>query len=71
MKIFSLLLVALSSIGVVATFGFSTFSFITGIIGGLIAAFAISGYLQSVRSDYPNESYVNKQVKYQSNYNTW
>lgn len=35
MKIFSLLLVALSSIGVVATFGFSTFSLITGIIGGL------------------------------------
>lgn len=71
MKIFSLSLIALSSIGVVATFGFSTFSLITGIIGGLIAAFAISGYLQSVRRDYPNESYENKQVKYQSNYNTW
>jgi hypothetical protein len=71
MKLFSLLLVALSNIGVVATFEFSTFSVITGIIGGLIAAFAIAGYLQSVKRDYPNESYENKQVKYQSNYNTW
>ncbi|WP_339316855.1 hypothetical protein [Paenibacillus sp. FSL R10-2734] len=71
MKLFSLLLVALSAIVVVATFGFSTFSVVTGIVGGLIAAFAIAGYLQSVRRDYPLKGYENKQVKYQSNYNTW
>lgn len=71
MKLFSLLLVALSAVGVTATFGFSAFSLVTGIVGGLIAAFAITGYLQSVRRDYPSQGYENKQVKYQSNYNTW
>lgn len=70
MKLFSLLLVVLSTIGVTTTFGFTSFSLITGIVGGLIAAFVIVGYLQSVRRDYPSKGYENKQVKYQSNYNS-
>lgn len=59
MKLFSLLLVILSTAAAVALFGFSAFSIIIGIVGGLISSFAIAGYLQSVNRDFPSDGYEN------------
>ncbi|UQZ32852.1 hypothetical protein C2I18_04320 [Paenibacillus sp. PK3_47] len=57
MKLFSLLLVLLSTAAVVSLFGFSAFTVISGIVGGLVASFAIAGYLQSINNDYPGDDY--------------
>jgi Na+(H+)/acetate symporter ActP len=57
MKWLSLVLVILSTAAVVAVLGFSAFSVIMGIIGGLIASFAIAGYLQSISRDDPGDRY--------------
>lgn len=55
MKWFGIILVLLSTLGIGAIFEFTAFSIFMGFSGGLIAAFAIAGYLKTVQNDYPDE----------------
>lgn len=71
MKWLSLVIIVLSAAAMCTVFGFSLFSVIMGVIGGLIASFGIAAYLQSVKRDFPSDYYENENVKHGSNYTSW
>ncbi|OBZ14587.1 hypothetical protein A8L34_11725 [Bacillus sp. FJAT-27264] len=64
MKWVSLIITVLSVLALGGIYGFSLFIVITGIIGGLIASFAIAGYLKSVNGDFPGDRYEDGDIKY-------
>lgn len=71
MKWLTLSLVSLSTLCFVAVMGLSVLTLAVGIVGGLVASFAVAAYLQTVRRDYPVQYYENEQVKYQSSFSAW
>ncbi|MFC3748720.1 hypothetical protein [Paenibacillus sp. GCM10012306] len=64
MKWVSLIITVLSVLALVGMFGFSLFTVIMGIIGGLIASFTITGYLQRVNNDFSEDYYEQKNPRY-------